>query len=170
MESRQPEMPENVLLIQGAQDSVLWRSIVSGVKGPTETASWVLNEALKIILSNLPHLLLDTLEAIDQLENLHAQNNAHWLPLTLSHCIQISPQRKGTERVLKYYFNTPLPSHMPEWVARYLLRAVLSHNHFEFNRVAYRQKSGLAMGTKCAPTFANIIGQCGGGVPGNETR
>ena len=28
------------------------RPIVSGVKGPTETASWVLNEALKMILPN----------------------------------------------------------------------------------------------------------------------
>ena len=46
---------------------------------------------------------------------------------------------------------------MPERVARYLLREVLSHNHFEFNGEAYRQISGVAMGTKCAPTFANIF-------------
>ena len=46
---------------------------------------------------------------------------------------------------------------MPERVARYLLRAVLSHNHFVFNGEAYRQKSDVAMGTKCAPTFANIF-------------
>ena len=53
------------------------RPIVSGVKGPTETASWVLNEALKMVLPNLPHLLLDTLEAINQLENLHTPKYAY---------------------------------------------------------------------------------------------
>ena len=31
------------------------------------------------------------------------------------------------------------------------------HNHFEFNEEVYRQISGVAMGTKCASTFANIF-------------
>ena len=40
--------------------------IVSGIKGPpTETASWVLDDALIKILPNLPHLLLDILEEIN---------------------------------------------------------------------------------------------------------
>ena len=148
-------MPENVLLVQETPPSV--RPIVSGVKGPTETASWVLNEALKMILPNLPHLLLDTLEAINQLENLHASKQCLLVTIDVKSLYTNIPQREGTERVLKYYYNTPLPNHMPERVARYLLRAVLNHNHFEFNGEAYRQKSGVAMGTKCAPTFANIF-------------
>ena len=46
---------------------------------------------------------------------------------------------------------------MPEQVARHLLQLVLSHNHFEFKGEVYRQISGVAMSTKCAPTFTNIF-------------
>ena len=71
------------------------RPIVSGVKGPTETASSVLNEALKMILPNLPHLLLDTLEAINQLENLHASKQCLLVTIDVNHCIKISPKGKA---------------------------------------------------------------------------
>ena len=131
--------------------------IVSGVKGPMETASWFLNEALKMILPNLPHLLLDPLEAINQLENLHAPKQCLLVTIDVKSLYTNISQREGTERVLKYYYNTPLSSYMPERVAHYLLRAVLSHNHFEFNGEAYRQKSDVVICTKCAPTFANIF-------------
>ena len=67
------------------------------------------------------------------------------------------PQQEATDRLLEYYYGTPLPNHIPEQVARYLLQVVLSHNHFEFKWEEYRQISGVAMGTKCAPTFANIF-------------
>ena len=66
-------------------------------------------------------------------------------------------QQEGTDRVLEYYYGTPLPNHMPELVAHHLLQVVMCHNHFEFNEEVYRQISGVAMGTKCAPTFANIF-------------
>ena len=42
-------------------------------------------------------------------------------------------------------------------MASFLINAILKHNHFEFNGQTYRQKQGVAMGTKCAPTFANLF-------------
>ena len=46
---------------------------------------------------------------------------------------------------------------MPRSIASFLINTVLKHNHFEFNGLTYRQKKGVAMGTKCAPTFANLF-------------
>ena len=40
---------------------------------------------------------------------------------------------------------------------RDLLRIVLGDNHFCFNDQHYTQKSGVAMGTKCAPHLANLF-------------
>ena len=37
-----------------------------------------------------------------------------------------------------------------------LLEVVLTNNHFEFNGKHYHQVSGTAMGTKLAPSYANL--------------
>ena len=46
---------------------------------------------------------------------------------------------------------------MSPHVATFLIKTILKHNHFEFIGLTYRQIQGVAMGTKCAPTFANIF-------------
>ena len=46
---------------------------------------------------------------------------------------------------------------MPQQVATYLTNTILKHNRFEFNGTTYRQKQGVVMGTKCAPTFTNLF-------------
>ena len=74
--------------------------IVSGFKGPTETASWVLNKALKTILPNLPQLFLDTFEAINQLENLHAPKQCLLVTIDIKSVYTNIPQREGTGSVL----------------------------------------------------------------------
>ena len=38
-----------------------------------------------------------------------------------------------------------------------LLKVVLTKNHFEFNGKHYHQVSGTAMGTKLAPSYANLF-------------
>ena len=45
---------------------------------------------------------------------------------------------------------------MPLEHIRTLLNIVLAHNIFEFNGKMYKQVGGVAMGTRVAPTFANI--------------
>ena len=133
------------------------RPIVSATKDPTETASRALDDALKQILPELPYLLTDTLDAINQIEHMQFPKDCLLATIDVKSLYTNIPQQEGTDRVLQYYYGTPLPNHMPESVARHLLRVVLGHNHFEFNGEVYRQISGVAMGTKCAPTFANIF-------------
>ena len=38
-----------------------------------------------------------------------------------------------------------------------LLKLILTLNNFVFNSINYLQKKGCAMGTKCAPSYANIF-------------
>ena len=52
---------------------------------------------------------------------------------------------------------TSLPQHMHQQVATYLTNTILKHNHFKFNGTMYRQKQGVAVGTKCVPTSANLF-------------
>ena len=50
--------------------------IFTGIKGLTDTASWIMDEALKKILPNIPNLLLDTLEELTNWRNFKPPNNA----------------------------------------------------------------------------------------------
>lgn len=47
----------------------------------------------------------------------------------------------------------PFPPH----VAEELMRIVLTKNYFEFNSKMYHQTHGTAMGTKMAPSYANLF-------------
>ena len=38
-----------------------------------------------------------------------------------------------------------------------IIHSILTHNYFEFNDKSYVQTHGTAMGTKMAPTYANIF-------------
>ena len=41
-----------------------------------------------------------------------------------------------------------------------MLEFILTKNNFEFNGAHYVQKHGTTMGTRCAPTYANIFIDC----------
>ena len=62
--------------------------------------------------------------------------------------------------VFKYWLDS-FPNELPVRIDRKFiiegLQFVLENNYFLFNETAYRQKSGTAMGTKVAPTFANLV-------------
>jgi hypothetical protein len=45
----------------------------------------------------------------------------------------------------------------PRQVAKALYSIVLGKNYFEFNGKVYRQRQGTAMGTRVAPTYANLF-------------
>ena len=67
------------------------------------------------------------------------------------------PQKEGIKRSLdKHYDYFPEEKGDRDKIAS-LMRIILEHNIFEFAGKMYRQKCGTAMGTKFAPTFANLF-------------
>ena len=60
-------MPENILSLQRSQDATFYKT-----KGPTETASQTLDDALKQALPNLPYLLSDSIQDINMIEQTKA--------------------------------------------------------------------------------------------------
>ena len=66
------------------------------------------------------------------------------------------PQEEGVlcvEEALEQRVNTKVPS---KYIAR-LLEIILQYSVFEFNEKKYQQKVGTSMGTKPAPSYANIF-------------
>ena len=66
------------------------------------------------------------------------------------------PQEEGVacvEEALEERLHSKVPS---KYIAR-LLEIILQYSVFEFNDTKYRQKVGTSMGTKLAPSYANIF-------------
>ena len=49
------------------------------------------------------------------------------------------------------------PTRLPTRIITTLLFLILTLNNFIFNGIHYLQKMGCAMGTKCAPSYANLF-------------
>ena len=70
------------------------------------------------------------------------------------------PHKEGINAVLKRLYGTPeLADKMtlPPGTMQDLLGIVLEQNYFQFTNRIYHQVQGTAMGTKMAPSYANIF-------------
>ncbi|CAC5415568.1 unnamed protein product [Mytilus coruscus] len=70
------------------------------------------------------------------------------------------PHKYGIEAINYWIekYKTELPSRInKEIILIEGLRFILQNNYFMFDNQMYRQKSGTAMGTKVAPTYANLV-------------
>ena len=73
----------------------------------------------------------------------------------LNHYIQTSPN-EGIQALNRMMEETDLHPMKKLFMCR-LTNLVLTKNYFEFNNKLYRQTQGTAMGTRMAPTYANIF-------------
>lgn len=69
------------------------------------------------------------------------------------------PHDYGLEAIAYWLdnYNELLPERIDKELIIKGLRFILENNFFMFDNDTYRQKSGTAMGTKVAPTYANLV-------------
>ncbi len=136
------------------------RPIVSGNNSPSERISAFVDWFLKPIVPQIPSYIKDTTHFLQLIEDLGAiPENCILATLDVSALYTNIPQSEGIQACLQALNLTrnnfeSLPSNSS---LAHLLKLVLSTNNFEFNGVNYTQISGTAMGTKLAPSYANIF-------------
>ena len=138
------------------------RPIVSASSGPTEKISGLLTKLLAPHLEDISSLVKNSIAVVNILEDLNVL--AYPDLLLVSFDVQALypsiPQGPGIEMALQRCCPTAPPTsrEVPfKNMMRDLLRIILGDNHFKFNNSHYTQKSGVAMGTKCAPHLANLF-------------
>ena len=138
------------------------RPIVSCSSGPTEKLSGYLCSLLTPHLDQAPSLIKNSQQVVRMLENLDLSTNSDITLVILDvKSLYLSiPQGPAIEMVLQRI----IPTHPPtskqndfKNMARDLLKVVIKDNTFRFNNRFYDQVRGVAMGTKCAPPFANLF-------------
>ena len=70
---------------------------------------------------------------------------------------EVISQQEGIDIATRRYMLSTSHPPVPPHVIRTMLQFILNHNIFQFNARTYKQIRGVAMGTRMAPTFANLF-------------
>ena len=133
------------------------RPIVSGIRGPTEFVSAFVDQILKPYLSSCPHVVSCSIDVVQCLETQTFSHTCTLATVDVKAMYLRIPQEEGVRRVLDRIYSHPRAPPLPRGALEDLLAFILRDNFFEFAGHVYRQICGVAMGTRCAPSFANLF-------------
>ena len=134
------------------------RPIVSANECPTERISQFVDHFIQPIVSTLKSHIKDSGHFLNILDEVKVQSDIILCTLDVTSLYTNIPNEEGISAVRHTLSQTrdhslnPTNNSICE-----LLRLVLSCNNFQFDNKHYLQIGGTAMGTKVAPSFANIF-------------
>ena len=110
------------------------------------------------LVHKLPSYLRDSTHLINILKGLRLPDNAILASLDVTSLYTNIPNTEGINATASYLFKYRLHTENPTNSSLCkLLDLVLSTNNFRFDNKEYLQIGGTAMGTKLAPSFANLF-------------
>ena len=115
-----------------------------------------MDENIKGAVPKLKSHIKDTTDFIHKIESLEIPDNAILVTLDVVSLYTNIPNEEGIRSVARSLVKNPPPLTTPRIVLEFL-REVLTKNNFEFDGKNYLQVGGTAMGTKLAPSYANIF-------------
>jgi hypothetical protein len=134
------------------------RPIVSCIGCPTEKISSFVDEHIKPFVKNVPSYIRDTTDFIIKLESItDLPDSVHLVTLDVTSLYTNIPNNEGMTAVAKCLRDNSAEYLISHTKLLALLKLVLTCNNFEFNGHHYRQTLGTAMGSKVAPSYANIF-------------
>ena len=136
------------------------RPIISGNDSPTEKISHLVDIILQPFVPNIKSYVKDTTDFLNKVGNINLTGKSDVIICTLDVTSLYTniPHKEGIQ-VIKNLLNSERPNvHNPsnDSVIK-LLDFVLTKNSFQFNGKNYLQINGTAMGTRVAPTYANLF-------------
>ena len=132
------------------------RPIVSGCSGPTERISSFIDHIIKPLVPTIPSYIKDSPHLISLLENTQIPRDTILATIDVSSLYMNIPQDEGTEACLDA-LEAQEASHIPRNTLRQFFDIVLRCNVFSFDGQVYQQIQGTAVGTRMAPSYANLF-------------
>eukprot|EP00106_Octopus_bimaculoides_P006452 XP_014773894.1 PREDICTED: uncharacterized protein LOC106871769 [Octopus bimaculoides] len=148
----------DIIIKVPAPDDLKLRPIIAGPACETHRLSSFLDTLLKPFLKHIKSFIRDDL---DMLNHLPKTVNEKTLLVSFD-VVNLSsniPHTLGIEAITFWLDNYTyeLSSRIKKELIIEGLRFILKNNYFIFNNEYFRQKSGTAMGTRTAPTIANLV-------------
>ena len=133
------------------------RPVVNSINSPTSNISKYVDHKLQPVVTKLPSYVKDTTDFIKKLETIKtAPDNCYLITMDVKSLYTNIPHNEGINSVKTFMERHQIPIPTVKIVTT-LLTLILTLNNFVFNGIHYLQKLGCAMGTKCAPNYANIF-------------
>ena len=136
------------------------RPIVSGCGGPTENISQLVDLHIKPHVPKIKSYLRDSGHLIAILENTPIPTDCTLAIIDVKSLYLNIPHEEGIKAILNRLYRTQTQTDqmtIPPGTMTDLLGIVLKQNYFQFADKMYHQIQGTAMGTKMAPSYANIF-------------
>lgn len=132
------------------------RPIIAGIDSLTSRLSHYVDLYLQKYVIKLPSYLKDTSSVILAVKDIEWSSEYLWATLDVASLYLNIPHDSGIAAV-RHFLSTD--EAMPESQKYFILegiRYILKHNTFEFNDQVFIQTRGTVMGSRFAPSFANL--------------
>ncbi|XP_077344465.1 uncharacterized protein LOC143988608 [Lithobates pipiens] len=155
---KDPKIPTFYALpkIHKSQTNPPGRPIISGCSCLTENASALVDSYLSPHVISLSSYVKDTIDLLRMIEGLSLPPNSWLVALDIESLYNTIPHDKGVEVVRRFLSERGSSFLQYSSFVVDLLEYILKHNVFVFDSTHYLQVQGVAMGTKCAPSYANL--------------
>ena len=132
------------------------RPVISSVSSHTSEISRFVDHHLQANVKELKSYVKDTTDFINKIEaQPEVPEDSYLVSLDARSLYTNIPHKEGIEAVKNSLLEKP--ASVPLMVILTFLNLILTLNNFVFNSLNYLQIKGCAMGTKCAPCYANIF-------------
>ncbi|XP_056376037.1 uncharacterized protein LOC130273370 isoform X1 [Hyla sarda] len=133
------------------------RPIVSGIGSVSSNLSHYLDLLLHKYVLKLTSYLKDTTDFISSILAVEWKTEYLLVTMDITSLYTVIDHDLGINAVAHFLNNDPeLPQAQRDFIQKGL-RYVLTHNYFEFQKCIYAQHTGTAMGSRVAPSFANLF-------------
>jgi len=147
-----PKIHKNILPPPG-------RPIISANNCPTEKISQFVDYFLNPLVPKIKSFVKDTTDFVAKIDSLgKVPTNTLLVTLDVSSLYTNIPNQEGIRACTKALIYSRSAQDLPPtpYLVQ-LLKMVLTMNNFEFNEEHYLQIGGTAMGTRLAPSYANLF-------------
>lgn len=133
------------------------RPIVSGINSLSQNVGIYLDEILKPFVLSLPSYLRDTTDLLGKLEGVSFGDHFWLCSIDVEALYSSIPHNCGLRAVKDFLGTRSLFLEAHNRFVLELMEYVLTRNYFLFNGKFFHQLRGTAMGSPCAPTYANLL-------------
>lgn len=154
-----PQIPTFYTLpkIHKGLDPLKGRPIVSGINSITQNAGVYIDKVLRPFVLSLPSYLRDSSDLLTKLDDLSIDEGTTLASIDVEALYSSIPHKWGLNAVSYYLKTRGLQFERHNTFVLELTEFILHHNYFVFNHKYYHQLRGTAMGSPCAPSYANLF-------------
>uniref|UniRef100_A0A8C5Q3U2 Reverse transcriptase domain-containing protein n=1 Tax=Leptobrachium leishanense TaxID=445787 RepID=A0A8C5Q3U2_9ANUR len=130
------------------------RPIIAGNNSLTEKLSQFVDHYLHPFVEEIPSYTRDTQNALQHLEDVIVPSDTTLASFDVVSLYNNIPHEQGI-KACRHFLSKKFDEAMTNFIIQ-LLTYILTHNFFLFDGKYYLQTRGTAMGTSCAPSYANL--------------